>query len=84
MKFSASISGTKNLCKVSATDAGRRPQKKRMGAALTFLERYHRDGNKFLDHIVTGWNLGFPLHPWEQASVARVASSSIAFKTQEI
>jgi hypothetical protein len=29
-------------------------RKKRMGAALTFLERYHRDGSKFLDHIVTG------------------------------
>jgi 6-pyruvoyl-tetrahydropterin synthase len=29
-------------------------KKKRMGAALTFLERYHRDGDKFLDHIVTG------------------------------
>jgi hypothetical protein len=25
-----------------------------MGAALTFLERYHRDGDKFLDYIVTG------------------------------
>jgi hypothetical protein len=54
MKFSASISGTKNLRKVGVTDAGRRPQKKRMGAALTFLERYHRDGDKSLDHIVTG------------------------------
>jgi hypothetical protein len=42
MKFSASISGT-----------GRRPKKNRMGAALAFLERYHRDGDKFLDHIVT-------------------------------
>jgi hypothetical protein len=29
-------------------------RKKRMGAALTILERYHRDGDKFLDHIVTG------------------------------
>jgi hypothetical protein len=28
--------------------------------------------------------LGFPLHPWDQASVARVASSLIAFKTQEV
>jgi hypothetical protein len=28
--------------------------KKRMGATLTFLERYHRDGDKFLDHIVAG------------------------------
>jgi hypothetical protein len=25
-----------------------------MGAALKFLERYHRDGDNFLDHIVTG------------------------------
>jgi hypothetical protein len=25
-----------------------------MGAALTFLERYRRDGDKFLDHIVAG------------------------------
>jgi hypothetical protein len=25
-----------------------------MGAALTFLECYHRDGDTFLDHIVTG------------------------------
>jgi histone-lysine N-methyltransferase SETMAR len=25
-----------------------------MGAALTFLELYHRDGDKYLDHIVTG------------------------------
>jgi hypothetical protein len=23
-----------------------------MGAALTFLEHYHKDGDKFLDHIV--------------------------------
>jgi histone-lysine N-methyltransferase SETMAR len=29
-------------------------RKESMGAALTFLERYHRDGDKFLDHIVTG------------------------------
>jgi hypothetical protein len=55
VKFSASISGTKKKkCNVGAADAGRRPQKKSMGAALTFLERYHRDGDKFLDHIVTG------------------------------
>jgi hypothetical protein len=40
---------------VGATDAGRRQQKKkRMGAALKILERYHRDGDKFLDHIITG------------------------------
>ncbi|GBO26654.1 Histone-lysine N-methyltransferase SETMAR [Araneus ventricosus] len=26
----------------------------RMGAALTFLQRYHRDGDEFLDKIVTG------------------------------
>jgi hypothetical protein len=25
-----------------------------MGATLTFLECYHRDGDKFLNHIVTG------------------------------
>jgi hypothetical protein len=25
-----------------------------MGAALEFLERYHREGDEFLDHIVTG------------------------------
>jgi hypothetical protein len=55
MKFSASISGTKkNLCHVGATDAGRRPQKKRMGAALTFSERYHRNRDTFLDDTVTG------------------------------
>jgi hypothetical protein len=29
-------------------------RKTRIGAALTFLERCHRDGDKFLDHIVTG------------------------------
>jgi hypothetical protein len=29
-------------------------RKKHMGTALSFLERYHRDGDKFLDHIVTG------------------------------
>jgi predicted phosphohydrolase len=29
--------------------------KKRMGAALKFLEHYHLDGDKFLDHIVTGY-----------------------------
>jgi hypothetical protein len=28
-------------------------QKLTLGAVLTFLERYHRDGDKFLDHIVT-------------------------------
>jgi hypothetical protein len=28
--------------------------------------------------------LDFPLHPWEQVSVARVASSSITFKPQEV
>jgi hypothetical protein len=44
----------KNLCKVGATDAGRRPQKKLMDAVLKLLERYHRDGDKFLDHIVIG------------------------------
>jgi hypothetical protein len=26
-----------------------------MGTALKFLERYHLDGDKFLDHIVTGY-----------------------------
>jgi hypothetical protein len=38
--------------------------KKSMGAELTFLERYHRDGDTFLDNIITGdetW--GFPLYP---------------------
>jgi hypothetical protein len=29
-------------------------QKLPMGAVLTFMERYHPDGDKFLDHIVTG------------------------------
>jgi hypothetical protein len=54
-KLSASISGTKKKCarwvpRMLAEDH----RKKRMGAALKFLERYHRDGDKFLDHIVTG------------------------------
>jgi hypothetical protein len=45
----------KKLVKMGATDAGRRSQKKkRTGAAPKFLERYHRDGDKFFDHIVTG------------------------------
>jgi hypothetical protein len=26
----------------------------RMASALTFLERHHKDGNKFLNHILTG------------------------------
>ncbi|GFR18102.1 HTH_48 domain-containing protein [Trichonephila clavata] len=26
----------------------------RLGSALTFLERYHNEGEDFLDHIVTG------------------------------
>jgi oligoribonuclease (3'-5' exoribonuclease) len=55
MKFSASISGTKEICarwvpRMLADDH----RKKRMGAALTFLKHHHRDGDKFLDHIVTG------------------------------
>jgi hypothetical protein len=54
MKFSASISGTKKLCKVGATDAGRRPQKKTHGLCTDVLDRYHRDGDKFLDRVVTG------------------------------
>jgi hypothetical protein len=27
---------------------------KLMGAALSFLEHYHREGDEFLDHIITG------------------------------
>ncbi|GBM42472.1 hypothetical protein AVEN_79994-1 [Araneus ventricosus] len=27
----------------------------RIGAALTFLQRYHHDGDEFLDKIVTGY-----------------------------
>jgi hypothetical protein len=26
----------------------------RIASALTFLEQYHKDGNEFLNHIVTG------------------------------
>jgi hypothetical protein len=29
-------------------------KQKCMGAALSFLECYHREGDEFLDHIVTG------------------------------
>jgi hypothetical protein len=65
MKFSASISGTKKNCarcvpRMLEDDH----RKKRMDSALKFLERYHRDGDKFLDHMVTGdetWV--FALHP---------------------
>jgi hypothetical protein len=60
------------MCKVCATDNGRRPQKKkRMGATLTFLECYNRDGDKFLDHIVTGdetWVSHFTPESKHQAS----------------
>jgi hypothetical protein len=34
-------------------------RKQHIGAALTFLARYHRDGDKFLDHMVTGDEIGF-------------------------
>jgi hypothetical protein len=58
IKFSASISGTKKNCAKwvprMLADKYKKKKKKNMGAALTFLERYHRDGDKFLDHIVTG------------------------------
>jgi hypothetical protein len=48
-----------------------RKKKKKLGVLhWHFGGRYHRDGCKFLDHIVTRWNLGSPFHPWGQASVA--------------
>ena len=33
---------------------GEEYKKKRMAHSLTFLEQYHKDGNKFLNRIVTG------------------------------
>jgi hypothetical protein len=38
-------------------------KKQRIASALTFLERYHKDGNEFLSHIVgvTGDESGFHL-----------------------
>jgi transposase len=54
-------------------------KKKRMCAALTFLECYHRDRDKFLNHIVTGdetWVSHFTPESKRQFS--------IAFKTQEV
>jgi histone-lysine N-methyltransferase SETMAR len=54
MKFSTSISGTKKIARWVPRMLADDNRKKRMGAALKILERYHRDGDKFLDHIVTG------------------------------
>jgi hypothetical protein len=83
-EISASVWRTKKFVQGGCHGCWQTTTKKRMDAALTFLERYHRDGDKFLDNIVIGdetW--GFSHHPREQASVARRATSSIAFKTQE-
>jgi hypothetical protein len=49
-------------------------RKNHMGAALTFLECYHRGGDKFLDHIVTG----------DETWVSHFTLRSTAFKTQEV
>jgi DNA phosphorothioation-dependent restriction protein DptG len=58
MKFPASISGKKKKKKKNARWVPRMlaydHRKIRIGAELKFLERYHRDGDTFLDHIVTG------------------------------
>jgi hypothetical protein len=55
MKFSASISGNKKICARWVPRMLEDDHKnKRMGTSLKFLERYHRDGDKFLDHNVKG------------------------------
>ncbi|KAJ4436350.1 hypothetical protein ANN_18981 [Periplaneta americana] len=45
----------------------------RMASALTFLMRYHTDGDAFLDQIVTGDDLGVSQHPRDQAPITSVA-----------
>jgi predicted phosphohydrolase len=55
MKFSASILGTKKIVQGGCHGCWKTTiEKKRMGAVLKFLERYRRDGDKFLDYIVIG------------------------------
>jgi len=40
---------------------------KQMGSALKFLTRYAREGDEFLDSIMTGDETGFSPHSWIQA-----------------
>jgi hypothetical protein len=86
VKFFASISGTKENCakrvpRMLADDH----RKKTHGCCIDVFESLSPRRRKVSrPYCHRGWNLSFPLHPWEQASIARVASYSIAFKTQEV
>ncbi|KAJ4446940.1 hypothetical protein ANN_13642 [Periplaneta americana] len=57
----------------------------RMASSLTFLIRYHTDGDAFLDQIVTGDEiLGVSQHPRDQAPIMSVTSSLITQETEKI
>ena len=54
----------------------------RMGAALMFLKRYERDGNVFLDQIVTGDETWISHN--QQTEINGVASFSVAKQATQI
>jgi hypothetical protein len=85
MKFSANISGTKKFVQGGCHGCWQTTTEKTHGRCTdVFGALSPRRGQVSRPYCHRGCNLGFPLHPWEQASVARVASFSIAFKTQEV
>ena len=47
---------------------------KRMGSALSFLERYEKDGDEFLTHIVTGPCSGVTHHPLPKKNSSRLSA----------
>ncbi|KAJ4444773.1 hypothetical protein ANN_06570 [Periplaneta americana] len=57
-----------------------------LGAALTFLQRYHDDGNEFLDRIVTGdetWISHFTLETKQQSMHWRQSGSPVRTKFKQ-
>jgi hypothetical protein len=87
MKFSASMSGTKKNVQGGCHGCWQTTtEKKAWVAALKFLERYHRDWDRFLDHIVTGdetWDSHFTPESKRQSLVwhhARSPSKPRKFK----
>lgn len=61
-------------------------KKKRLGAALTFLERYHADGDEFLDRIVTGdetWISHFTPETKQQSMHWRRSGSPVTTKFKQ-
>jgi hypothetical protein len=62
------------------------PKMQIMASALTFLEKYHKGGDEFLNHIiwVMWWNLGFICECWYQRTVKAVDAHTFTKQADKV